>query len=87
MAWRYTFDGGEEKSFDCASSLYVLAAMAAFAAETVDRLPEVSGGIHLYDGHVVVLWNDSVAPEYGPYKFGIGLNQYGSITIPSLTDT
>lgn len=87
MAWRYTFDGGPEKGLDCKASQYCLAAMAAFANETIEKLPTIKGpGTFPYDGHVLVIWNDKLIPEYGPYHYGIGLNECVSLTIVTLLD-
>ena len=84
MAWRYTFDSGPEKPLTCKASLYVLAAMYAFGQELVEKLPTVKMGIHDYDGHTLTIWDDKLVPEYGPYQYGIGLNEAQSLTIVTL---
>lgn len=86
MAWKYTFDGGPEKGVECASGLYALAALRAFAQENIEKLPAVKMGVHDYDGHVLVLWDDKLVPHYGPYKYGIGWNEAVSLTIVNLDE-
>jgi hypothetical protein len=86
MGWRYKFDGGPEKAVDCASGLYVLAALKAFAQEPVEKLPTIKMGVHGYDGHMLTLWSTEVVPEYGPYNYGIGLNEAQSLLIVNLAD-
>lgn len=84
MAWRYTFDGGEEKAVECSSGLYAIAALRAFAQEAVEKMPAVRMGSHAYDGHVIVLWDDKLVPHYGPYRYGIGWNEAMSLIIVNL---
>lgn len=86
MAWRYKFDGGPEKSVASPSGLYVLAAMRAFSQEAVEKLPTITMGSHPYDGHVLKLWDDKLIPDYGPYHYGIGLNEAQSLIIVNLAD-
>jgi hypothetical protein len=86
MAWRYTFETGPEKPLKCKVTIYVIAAMRAFAQENIEKLPLVKMGIHPYDGHVLTLWDDKLVPEYGPYRYGIGLNEAGSLTIVNISD-
>lgn len=86
MAWRYKFDDGPTKEFDAPSTIYTVAAMAAFARESVTQLPTINvPGVEPYQGHVVTIWDDELAPEYGPYRYGIGINQCGGLTICHLT--
>ena len=86
MAWRYTFDGGPEKTVGVSSTLYQVAAMAAFARENLTLFPEVRQGINPYLGHVLKLWDDRLVPEYGPYFYGIGFNDCVSLQIVSLSE-
>lgn len=82
MAWRYTFDGGPEKSLPCEATHYSLAAMAAFSRENLRLFPTIIvPGIEPYKGHVLRLWDDLLVPDYGPYQYGIGFNQCGGLTI------
>lgn len=85
MAWRYTFDGGDEKPLE-ASSLYQVAAMAAFSRESVQRIPEVAEGVHKYDGHVLKLWDDKLVDLYPPTHYGLGWDAYGCLKICILTN-
>ena len=83
--WRYTFDGGPEKDLDCTSTLYALAAMAAFSREDVHRFPMINvPGFEPYSGHVLTLWDPGLLPDHGPCQYGIGYNQCGGLTITSL---
>lgn len=84
MAFRYTFDDGPEKTLKTVFTMYALAAMAAFAKEKVEKLPSVQFGTHAYDGHVLKIWSPDLVPEYGPYHYGIGLNEAQSIVIVTL---
>lgn len=85
MAWRYTFDGGPEKPLECASTLYALAAMAAFAREEVTKMPTIKvPGKSPYKGHVLSLWDDKLVDYYPAHRYGIGFNQCGGITIPQV---
>ncbi len=86
MAWRYTFDGGPEKTLDTEQSLYDVVAMLAFAAEDIKRFPYVSQGVGRYEGHVLVLWNDELVPEYGPYRYGLAFNEAVHLQIVSLIE-
>lgn len=80
--WRYTFDGGPEKDLECSSTLYSLAAMAAFSREDVQKFPTINiPGFEPYHGHILTLWDPGLLPDYGPYKYGIGYNQCGGLTI------
>lgn len=82
--FRYTFDGGAEKTVNCHASQYRLAALYAFAKERIERLPEVRMGSHDYDGHILKIWIEDLVPDYGPYFYGIGSNEAGSIVIVTL---
>ena len=85
MPWRYSFDGGPEKDLNCDSTLYALAAMAAFSAEAVTMFPTMNvPSFEPYRGHVLKLWDPELLPDYGPYHYGIGYNQCGGLTINSL---
>lgn len=87
MPWRYSFDGGPEKDLDCTSTLYALAAMAAFSREDVHKFPTINvPGFEPYQGHVLKLWDPGLLPDYGPYFYGIGYNQCGGLTIASLSN-
>jgi hypothetical protein len=90
MGWRYTFDDGPEKALpdDVIVGIYQLAAMAAFSREKVERLPPINvPGIEPYSGHVLKLWVPRlVTAGYGPYAYGIGLNQCGGLTITDIND-
>lgn len=79
--WRYTFDDGPEKPLE-ASSLYSVAAMAAFAKEDIQRIPQSDGHfLSTYDGHVLVLWDDQLRDLYGVTYYGLAWNECGSLTI------
>lgn len=83
MAWRYKFDDGPEKPLACESTLYAVAAMSAFGQEKIEKMPTItSPGIFPYEGHVLTLWDDRLVPTYGPYKYGIGFNECGSLIVP-----
>lgn len=85
MAWRYTFDDGPEKPLDITSTLYALAAMAAFSREDVKQFPTINvPGFEPYQGHILTLWDDELLPVNGKYLYGIGYNQCGSLTISPL---
>lgn len=85
MAWRYKFDGGDEQSLPCTSTLYQVAAMAAFAREEIVRLPEITTGVHAYDGHTIELWDRDMVEYDPPSLYGIGFNECGSLQLCSLT--
>jgi hypothetical protein len=82
LAWRYTFDGGPEQELD-ASSIYQVAAMAAFSREAITRLPNVppGPGIKSYDGHVITLWDDLLVDLYPPSLYGLGFDEFGCLKI------
>ena len=85
MAWKYHFDDGPEKSLECADSLYQIAAMAAFSQEQIKKLPDLTvSDSKKYTGHVLKIWNSDVSGEFGPYLYGIGLNESGGLTIITL---
>ena len=87
MTWRYTFDDGPEKALDCPYSQYTLAAMRAFACEWITKMPDVkSPGIEPYDGHVLKLWDEDLIPTYGPYRYGVGYNECGSLVIVNVEE-
>jgi hypothetical protein len=86
MAWRYTFDDGPEKAIDVSTTLYMLAAMQAFAREAVTDLHCLppGGGLNPYKGHVLKLWDDKLLPQYPPTLYGIALDQYSDLKIVGL---
>lgn len=87
MAWRYTFDGGEEKPLE-ASSLYQVAAMTAFTRENITNIPQVEGrGVRPYDGHVLKLWDTELVDMYPPTLYGLAWDEYGCLKICILTNT
>ena len=88
MAWRYTFDGGAEKPLE-ASSLYQVAAMAAFTREPLFNIPQLEpgGGVKRYSGHVLKLWDDKLADQYPPNLYGLAWDEYGCLKICILTIT
>ena len=85
MAWRYTFDGGPEKGFETDHSQYEVVALLIFASEPLSRFPNLAREGGPYDGHVLVLWSDRLIPEYGPYRYGLGYDEYAHLQITSLT--
>ena len=86
--FHYKFDGGPERQVSCAATTYDAGALAAFGRERVTKFPKVEvPGISEYDGHVLEIWSPRVLPDYGPYLYGIGYNQCGSITITSVSRT
>ena len=86
MAWRYTFDGGPEKGIDTDHGHYQVVAMLAFARETLTRFPNVPRVSAPYGGHVLVLWDDKLVPEYGPCRYGLGYNECVNLQIIPLRD-
>lgn len=86
MAWRYTFDDGPEKPLDNPTTLYSVAAMAAFAAEEIRFLHTLKEGfgINDYEGHIVKLWDTELADLYSPSIFGLAYNVCGTLTLPTL---
>lgn len=85
MAWKYKFDGGPEKNLDCTSSLYAVAVMAAFSKEDLNLFPTINvPGFEPYQGHILIIWDDELLPDYGPYRYGIGYNQCGGLTITTV---
>jgi hypothetical protein len=88
MAWRYRFDNGDEQSLPVETTLYQVAAMAAFGREKIERLPEIRVGIHPhYDGHVVELWDRDMIEFDPPKRYGLGFNECGSLQLTHLVDT
>ena len=86
MAWRYTFDGGDEKPLE-ASSLYQVAAMKAFASEDVFLIPQITatdGVVWKYEGHVVKLWDTELVDLYPPANYGLAWDPYGCLKIVML---
>ncbi len=87
MAWRYTFDDGPEKGLECVSSLYMVAAMTAFAVEGVTNLhtePPGDALIKPYAGHVVKLWDDQLVNDYPPTLYGCCIDQFSNLKIVGL---
>lgn len=87
MAWRYTFDGGEEKPLE-ASSLYQVAAMTAFTREQLTNIPQLEAGPRWkvnYGGHVVKLWDDKLVDAYPATHYGLAWDEYGCLKICILT--
>jgi hypothetical protein len=84
MSWRYKFDGGEEHSLPHETSLYDVAALAAFGREKLDNLPDLRLGVQPYAGHVLELWARDVGDKY---LYGIGFNQCGSLQLIGLRGT
>lgn len=83
MAWRYTFDDGPEKDLACKSSLYMVAAMTAFAVEGVTDLhtEPVSGAIKDYRGHVVTLWDTDLVDQYPATRYGLCMDQFSNLKV------
>lgn len=86
MAWRYTFDGGEEKPLE-APSLYQVAAMTAFAQEKIEHIPQLSAGRNFrssYGGHVLKLWDDKLVDQYPAMHYGLAWDEFGCLKITML---
>jgi hypothetical protein len=85
VTWKYTFDDGPERDLPIGSSLYAVAAMAAFAREEISKFPTIkSPGVEAYDGHVLALWDDELLPTYPAKLYGLGYNECGSLMMPVL---
>lgn len=84
MAWRYKFDDGDEQSLPNGTTLYQVAAMAAFAREHLQYIPQIEVGVHPYDGHVVELWDRDMIDYDPPRLFGVAYNTCGSLQIVTL---
>jgi hypothetical protein len=62
-------------------------ALLAFARERLSRFPSIDTRASApYDGHVLVLWDDKLAPEYGPYRYGLAFNECVHLQIITLKD-
>ena len=89
VAWRYTFDGGEEQPLDVETTLYMLAAMQAFARQRIVDLHSIGpgAGVKRYRGHVVKLWDDELVRDYPPTLYGICLDEFSDLKIVALGRT
>lgn len=85
MGWRYKFDGGDEQSLPVETTLYQVAAMAAFGREKIERLPDIKIGVNGYDGHTVELWDRDMVEYDSPKMYGLGFNECGSLQLTVLT--
>lgn len=86
MTWRYTFDDGPEKPLHNGTSLYSVAAMAAFASEDIRYLHTLKAGFGVKDyvGHVVKLWDTELVGWFPPSLYGLAYNECGTLTLPML---
>lgn len=85
MAWKYRFDDGPETELPIASTLYIVAAMAAFGREDIRLLPTIKQGVTPYEGHTVTLWDDDLIRHgYQPSMYGLAYNECGTLTLPFL---